>query len=372
MQRNKEKKRIGNNLYFFLGLFSAILFSVATPLSKLLLIEINEFLLAGLLYFGGALGVLPWIIIKKEYKILGVLKQNKKDRRRIIGSVFFGGFLGPVLLLFGLQLAKAGSVSIWLNFELVATAIIGILFFKESLDRNGIIGLVCMVLSGVFITIQEGIQGGLLGLLSALLVILACICWGIDNHTTGIIDHLSATQITYIKGSIAGGVNILIGIIYHLFREGSILSFNLPQWGQIGLSLLLGVFSYGFSILLYILTAQQLGSTRGQILFSSAPIIGVLLSFVILREKLDWFHLIAVCFTIIGIYFSNKTTHNHTHKHAPVIHLHIHSHDDEHHDHTHLKENEEKNDPSIHSHEHKHDGGDHSHKHYPDIHHRHH
>jgi len=41
----------------------------------------------------------------------------------------------------GLKTANAASVSIWLNMELVATAILGVLIFKDALDRNTWIGV---------------------------------------------------------------------------------------------------------------------------------------------------------------------------------------------------------------------------------------
>ena len=50
--------------------------------------------------------------------------------------------------------------------------------------------------------------------------------------------------------------------------------------------LAIGVVAYGFSIVLYIASAQQLGATRSQLIFSSAPFWGVLLSVVLLGEKL--------------------------------------------------------------------------------------
>ena len=57
-------------------------------------------------------------------------------------QILFGGLLGPLLLLIGLRAANAASVSIWLNMELVATAILGVLIFKDSLDKFTWIGVI--------------------------------------------------------------------------------------------------------------------------------------------------------------------------------------------------------------------------------------
>ena len=115
------------------GILSGILFGMATPFSKLLLNGLNSFQLAGLLYLGAALAMLPYLFRKGSNLRLLFLPGS---RAKTIGIIFFGGFAGPLLLLAGLKTANAASVSIWLNMELVATAMVGVLIFKDSLDRN--------------------------------------------------------------------------------------------------------------------------------------------------------------------------------------------------------------------------------------------
>ena len=103
------------------GILSGLLFGIATPFSKLLLNGFNSFQLAGLLYLGAALAMLPFILKKGNH--LKLLFQSG-SRAKTTGIIFFGGFMAPLLLLAGLKTANAASVSIWLNMELVATAIL--------------------------------------------------------------------------------------------------------------------------------------------------------------------------------------------------------------------------------------------------------
>ncbi|HOX92694.1 MAG TPA: EamA family transporter, partial [Spirochaetales bacterium] len=115
-----------------MGLLAGILFGVATPVSKILLSSMNSFQLAGLLYIGAALAFLPYVA-KNRLKELSWIRATAK-KKSIVGIVVFGGFLGPLFLLLGLSLARSSSVSVWLNMELVATAILGVAFFKDHLD----------------------------------------------------------------------------------------------------------------------------------------------------------------------------------------------------------------------------------------------
>jgi len=80
-----------------------------------------------------------------------------------------------------------------------------------------------------------------------------CFNWGVDNHLTAIVDNASPKMITFIKGLFAGSTNLLIGSI--IAGKGYPLQ-------SIGVALLVGIVSYGLSIVLYVTSAQQLGATR--------------------------------------------------------------------------------------------------------------
>src|SRR5450759_5031022 len=144
------------------GILSGFLFGIATPFSKLLLEGLNSFQLAGLLYLGAALAMLPYIFRKNSNPKL--LFQSG-SRAKTIGIIFFGGFAGPLLLFAGLKMANAASVSIWLNMELVATAVLGVLIFKDALSRNTWIGVVLTIIAGIVVSYGEGNSGLTSGLL---------------------------------------------------------------------------------------------------------------------------------------------------------------------------------------------------------------
>jgi drug/metabolite transporter (DMT)-like permease len=334
-----------------MAILSALLFGIAAPLSKLLLADLNYFLLAGLLYLGAAVGLAPFIFSKALPKIGEI---DKKNVLRILGSIFFGGILGPVFLLLGLKIAHAASVSLWLNLELAATAVLGWLFFKDHLDIQGWLGVSGAISAGVLITLHEGPSG----LSAVLMVTAACIFWGLDNHFTALIDAITPTQMTFLKGLVAGSINSAIGIF---------LVQIIPGTGVLIGALVVGAFCYGLSIVLYITSAHFLGATRSQILFSSAPFFGAFFAVWLLSEKLSWIQVIAALILALSIVFLILQKHSHAHGHADCDHIHWHRHDDSHHGHDH-------DTPAVsggHIHLHQHRKIRHSHAHFPDLHHRH-
>jgi drug/metabolite transporter (DMT)-like permease len=332
-------------------LLSALLFGSATPISKNLLSQLSSFQLAGLLYIGAAFGVI--FIVVRDKKFILPWRMDRKNALRLLGAVVFGGMLGPLALLAGLRLANASSVSMWLNLEMVATAILGHFIFKDHLTRTGWIAAGGILLSAVILTSGEGSAG----ILAGVLVTLACICWGIDNHLTALIDGITPAQSTFWKGLVAGTTNLIIGI--------SIAPLIGSMGAVIG-GLILGVFAYGFSIVLYITAAQHLGATRSQLIFSSAPFWGILLSILILGEKFTWQLAIAIILFIASLVLLMKEQHQHQHIHEEIVHEHPHRHDDGHHDHHDVEDPDE-----WHSHPHQHDFLKHAHPHLPDLHHRH-
>ncbi len=345
-----------------LALLSAALFGAATPASKVLLEGLSPFRLAGLLYLGAALGVLP--AAARGLRARPPWRLDRANALRLGGAVLFGGVLGPVFLLLGLRLAPASSVSLWLNLELVATAVLGRLLFRDHLGRRGWIGVCAVVVAAALLSAGEGAASARAGAL----VLLACVCWGLDNHLTALIDAMRPAQSTFWKGLAAGTVNLTISslAISSVASSATLARQNVPA-ASLALALLVGALSYGASIALYIASAQSLGATRGQMLFASAPFFGVALSAAFLAEPISATQVVAATLFAAGIAVLFTDRHAHAHAHEALAHDHMHRHDDGHHTHAH---------PGLpasthHAHWHEHEPIVHAHPHWPDLHHRH-
>ena len=334
------------------ALVAAVLFGAATPASKVLLSGLTSFQLAGLLYLGAALGVSSAAF--RGGRIRLPKRADRGNLLRLCGAVVAGGICGPVLLLFGLRLAEATSVSLWLNFELAATALLGAFVFRDHLGLQGWVGVACTFAGAVLLSLG----GGAVGFTAGGFVLLACLCWGLDNHLTALIDAITPAESTFWKGLVAGVVNLAIGLA---------IAPRVPAISVVAAALIVGVFAYGASIVLYIMSAHALGSTRAQIVFSSAPFFGVALAALLLEESLTLVHLGSGLLFVAGIGFLYLERHAHLHGHAAMEHEHEHPHGDSHHDHDHSG----LADSTRHVHRHQHAAIIHDHPHLPDLHHRH-
>ncbi|HVH06262.1 MAG TPA: DMT family transporter [Myxococcota bacterium] len=335
-----------------LALVSAVLFGAATPASKLLLGSLAPFQLAGLLYLGAALAMLPSAALEHRRGARATL--DRRNVLRLGGAVLLGGVAGPVLLLFALRLTLAGSISLLLNLELVATALLGVLWFREHLGPAGWLGVAGAALASLLLAGA----GGWPGLVAAGLTAAACVAWAVDNHLTALVDGITPAGSTLAKGTVAGAVNLAIGLAFAPFAATP---------ATVAAALVLGGLSYGASIALYIASAQQIGATRAQAAFATAPFVGAALSLALLGEPLAPVHLAAFALLAASIAALLWSRHAHAHVHEPVEHVHRHRHDDGHH----LHEHPGLPVATFHSHVHRHDRLEHAHPHWPDLHHRH-
>ena len=330
-------------------LLAALLFGASTPATSKLAGQVPSLELAGLLYLGAALAVLP-SMLRHPRPLLSLLDGG----RRLAVAVVFGGAVGPVLFVMGLLSVQASTASLLLNFELVATIVIAAVVFHEHLGRRLSLAVALLLLAGVLLVWQPGV-GIKIG---SLFVIGACVTWGIDNSATARIDQLSPEQSAFAKGSVAGTVNLLLGVVF--FSSAGLTPVRAVT------ALLIGALGFGLSITLWVKGARDLGAARAQVPFAIAPFVGAVISWTVLAEPCSALQLLALGLAGVGIALSLNTGHSHGHFHPAVDHVHEHDHDDLHHAH-HL--------PSLnlerHTHRHEHENLDHHHEHYPYVHHGH-
>jgi len=333
-------------------LLSAALFGASTPASKVLLdTDIGPMTLAGLLYLGAAIATAPGAL-RGRWSLRAA---GRRNLWRLAGAILFGGILGPIALLVALQSAPSSTVSLLLNLETVATALLAWSLFREHMDGRTWLANGLVLAAGILLVAPEGFA--LVG--AAGLVAVACVCWGLDNNLTATIDGFTPQQTTFAKGIVAGTTNLALGLA---FEGGGPLAA-----GQVLPALGVGALAYGASIVLYIAGAQHLGATRSQMLFATAPFIGTGVGWLALGEPVLPVQLGSALVMVVALALLLRSRHEHRHAHEHLRHAHAHRHDDDHHEHRHPDLPRDR----WHSHEHVHEPTVHSHPHHPDLHHRH-
>jgi drug/metabolite transporter (DMT)-like permease len=333
-------------------LLAAVLFGASTPVSKRLLGGLDPIVLAGLLYLGAGTGA-AMLIGKRRGPSLTV-----KERFALAGAVACGGFAAPIAMMFGLRATPAATASLLLNFEIVATALIAAMAFREALGRRVWLGIGFVTGAGCVLGWQPseawGFSTGAIGILAA------CVLWGLDNNLTRIVSGADPMMIVCAKGLGAGTASLAIAA-----AAGE----RFPPVGFALTALVLGAISFGLSVGLYVRALRDLGAARTSAWFGTAPFFGAALSWLALREPLGPAFYVALPLMGLGAIALLGERHSHRHHHPELFHDHLHRHDDGHHGHAH--EPQDVPASGWHSHPHRHAPMTHEHPHTPDLHHRH-
>ena len=327
--------RVTAILYAFLA---AAFYAANTPVSKLLLTRIPPTFLASFLYLGAGIGVELMLILNKNRE--RTEKLTSADLPYTIGMIVLD-IAAPILLMIGIQAGSSSNASLLGNFEIVSTTLIALYIFHESVSVRLWVAIGLITLSSCILSF-EGSESFRFSA-GSLFVLGAALCWGFENNCTRKIATKSTYEIVILKGLFSGGGSFVIALL---------LGEQFPKLSDVFYALVLGFFSYGLSIFLYIRAQRTIGAAKTSAYYAVAPFIGVFLSFVFLREALTPRFLCALFIMALGTAFVVLDTllQRHTHLHT---HTFVHTHDGTTHRHT-----------VVHAHPHNHYVHKYRHKHY--------
>ncbi len=343
-----------------LGLSAAALFGASAPCSKLLLAGVGPLALSSLLYLGAGLGLgLAAPLLSRKAGDGKEAPLRAADLGLLAGIIVFGGILGPIAMLFGLQHTSAMAGSLLLNLETPFTILIALLLFGEHLGRREQVAGGLIVLGAAVLGKEPGeFAADWIGVLA---IAGACASWGLDNNLSQRLTLRDPISVVKVK---ALGAGACTGTLAWLLGQ------PMPAAGSIVAALLLGSASYGLSLVLNMQALRLHGAARQAACFATAPFIGALLSIPMLGDRPTPVTAAAVTLMLLGIILLSREHHSHEHEHAPVEHEHSHEHD-EHHDHEHEHDGHGLPGSGAHSHPHRHESVVHEHPHVSDLHHRH-
>lgn len=192
------------------ALLAAALYAVNSPFSKILLAYMPSTLMAGFLYIGAGVGMIAIALIRRIRKTAKTETRLTKSELPYTIAMILLDIAAPICLLIGLK-STTQQASLLNNFEIVATAIIALMVFKEKISSRLWLGIVfvtlsCTVLSFEDITSLQFSYG-------SLFILLAGLCWGFENNCTRKISSKDPMQIVLLKGIFSGLGSVIIGLV---------------------------------------------------------------------------------------------------------------------------------------------------------------
>lgn len=280
--------------YILYAILAAILYAISTPLSKILLTTLDPTFIAGLLYLGAGLGMALVGFIRKKVTKAETKKFTKKEMPSILGMIALD-ILAPILLMLGLKISSPENVALLNNFEIVATTLFAAFLFKEVIPNRLRWGIVLVTLASVILTVEN--LSAFTFSAGSFFVILATICWGLENNLTRKLSENDPLKVVVIKGLFSGMGSLIIAFIL-----------GQASWNMLYIlgTLLLGFIAYGLSIFFYVSAQRGLGAAKTSAFYAVAPFVAALLSLVIFLEWPKPQFYLALLIMAIGSYFASS------------------------------------------------------------------
>ncbi len=278
-----------------LAILAAALYSVNAPLSKLLLDYMPSTLMAGFLYLGAGVGMGAIALVRRAAK-------RQRTESRLTGrelpyviAMILLDIAAPVCLLFGLASTTAANASLLNNFEIVATALIALVVFREKISARLWLGILFVTLSCALLSFED--IASLQFSYGSLFILLACVCWGFENNCTRKISSKDPQQIVLLKGIFSGLGSLAIGLAI-----GERVTAVWSVFAVLGV----GFVAYGLSIFFYVYAQRYLGAARTSAYYAVAPFLGTALSLIIFRDMPHYTYFIALGLMAIGAWLSSQ------------------------------------------------------------------
>lgn len=322
------------------ALSAALFYSLNVPFSKQLLQVVPPAFMASFLYFGAGAGIgilylFHWGREKKDNRLA------REDLPYTIGMVVLD-ILAPIFLMLGISIGSSANASLLGNFEIVATTLIALLVFKEKVSNTLWAAVAFITISSIILSFEG--SGSFQFSAGSIFVLLAAVCWGLENNCTRKISEKSTCQIVTVKGFCCGIGSFLIA---------NAIGESLPKIEYVTSAMALGFAAYGLSIFMYIKAQRDLGAAKTSAYYSVAPFIGAFLAFVVNGEQLTTVYLFGLLFMIAGTVLVTADTLSYSHKHVHT-HLITHTHDGKTHTHTVTHEHNHNHVCQTHQHNHRH------------------
>ena len=286
----KQEMRKG----IMMAILAAVLYAVSSPFSKILLNEMPPTLMAGFLYLGAGVGMSLIAVSRRVRQVENTEIHLSKAEMPYTVAMILLDIAAPICMLIGLNATTAANASLLNNFEIVATALIALVVFKERISKRLWTGILFVTLSSVILSFED--VTSLEFSYGSLFVLLAAVFWGLENNCTRKLSSCDPLEIVLLKGIFSGIGSIVIGLVL-----GERL---MNLWSVIAV-MALGIVSYGLSIYFYVHAQRLLGAARTSAYYAVSPFIAAFLSILIFGQIPEVTYFIALILMAVGAWYSS-------------------------------------------------------------------
>jgi drug/metabolite transporter (DMT)-like permease len=229
----------------------------------------------------------------------GSIRQIKRKDLLFVTLIGIAESSALITYFFGLRDSTALNASVLNNGEILFSALIAIMVFREKLQKMERLPFAMMVIGMVALPIGYDIYANGLTMsklvIGDVLLLLAGLFWALDiNMSNYVSDRLGSQRITQLASFVAGG--FALALITVLQIPFNIVLSHLPTIA------IIGIVSIGMSTALFITGLKLIGAVRTILIYSINSGFGVVFAAVFLHEQVTLASVVSVSIAFLGLY----------------------------------------------------------------------
>jgi len=287
-------------LGYLVVIIAATLEATRQILSKSLLVP-NETTLSSLnpLTISFLIFIINGVFFSPFTRKTGSVREIKKKDILFVALIGIAESAALITYFFGLRDSTALNASVLNNGEILFSALIAIIVFREKLQKMERVPFAMMVVGMVALPVgydiyTHGISMSKL-VIGDILLLLAGLFWALDiNMSNYVSDRLGSQRITQLASFAAGLFALTLIAIFQV-------PFNL-DWSHIPTIALIGIVSIGMSTALFITGLKLIGAVRTILIYSINSGFGVVFAAVFLHDQVTFASVLSVSIAFLGLY----------------------------------------------------------------------
>ena len=243
-----------------------------------------------------------FIIYPHKFKTKGF-----QEEKYIILAGLTGVLLYYLLENIALTMTTASNVAILGSISPFFTAILARLLFKtEKASLSFYIGFV-MAIIGIIIVSLNGTQDIEINPFGDIIAIISAFVWALYSNITRNISTFGYNTILTTRRSFLYGLIFMVPVLFIADTSFDTVRFMNPvNWGNL---LFLGVGASAICFLTWNTAIKYIGAVKTSVYIYFGPIITLITSIVILKEKITFLLIIGIIFIVFGLLISEKKLH---------------------------------------------------------------
>ncbi|MEM3185511.1 MAG: DMT family transporter [Conexivisphaerales archaeon] len=276
---------------YLLGLGAAVTYGTITTFGKFSTNSADPLLVTSLAYLIGGL-------ILFTYRPSSFIE--RKNMPLLILTSLLGGAIAPALFIKGLAITTASDAALLGNAEVLFTALIAVIAFRERMSKKQYLAGLLVVAGILIVSTNLELAGRtfLAHFEGNVMVIAGTAVWGLDNNVSKIASiRMDPTVLSRYKNLVGGAVLLFAREFIHpVHLSGESIPYII----------LLGIVSVGFSTLFLMHSLRRIGAIRAVLVFSAASVFGLIFALLFLGETISVIQLVGSALIFSGLYLVQK------------------------------------------------------------------